>query len=76
MLSRHSAIVKFGQEESHVLGGAPTVMTVAQVAKALRLHELTIRQLARDGEMPAFKVGILWRLNSSAHYRDLKPHDR
>ena len=39
----------------------PAIMTVEQVAKHLRLHIGTIRQLARDGEIPAFKVGKLWR---------------
>ena len=44
-----------------MLNGAPRIMTAEQVAKYLCLHVMTIRQLARDGEIPAFKVGKLWR---------------
>ena len=44
-----------------MLDGVPTIMTVEQVARCLRLHEMTIRQLARDGEIPAFKLGRQWR---------------
>lgn len=44
-----------------MLDGAPTIMTVEQVAKCLRLHVGTIRQLARDGEIPAFKADHKWR---------------
>ena len=35
--------------------------TVEEVAKALRLHEYTIRRLCREGKIPAFKVGGQWR---------------
>jgi excisionase family DNA binding protein len=37
------------------------IMTVDQVAEYLKLHPLTIRHLAREGEIPAFKVGRQWR---------------
>jgi excisionase family DNA binding protein len=37
-------------------------MTIEQVARYLSLHELTVRRLARDGEIPAFKVGRQWRI--------------
>jgi excisionase family DNA binding protein len=40
----------------------PKIMTIAQVAKFLGLHELTVRRLARDGELPAFKLGRQWRI--------------
>jgi excisionase family DNA binding protein len=38
------------------------IMTIGQVARYLSLHELTVRRLARDGEIPAFKVGRQWRV--------------
>ena len=37
-------------------------MTVDEVAEYLHLHPLTVRRLARDGEIPAFKVGRQWRI--------------
>ena len=38
------------------------MLTIADVAKYLKLHELTVRRLAREGELPAFKVGRQWRI--------------
>ena len=38
------------------------IMTVDEVAEYLHLHPLTVRRLARDGEIPAFKVGRQWRI--------------
>ena len=52
-------------EDSRFSSGAdemPDMMTIAEVAKYLKLHELTVRRLAREGELPAFKVGRQWRI--------------
>ena len=38
------------------------IMTVEEVARYLSLHELTVRRLAREGEIPAFKIGRQWRV--------------
>ena len=38
------------------------IMTIDEVAEYLHLHPLTVRRLARDGEIPAFKVGRQWRI--------------
>jgi excisionase family DNA binding protein len=38
------------------------IMTVGEVARYLSLHELTVRRLAREGEIPAFKIGRQWRV--------------
>lgn len=43
------------------INGHP-VMTLQEVAKYLSLHELTVRRLAREGGIPAFKVGRQWRV--------------
>jgi excisionase family DNA binding protein len=40
----------------------PLVMTISQVAAYLGLHELTVRRLAREGEIPALKLGRQWRV--------------
>jgi excisionase family DNA binding protein len=37
-------------------------MTVDEVAEYLDLHPLTVRRLARDGEIPAFEIGRQWRV--------------
>jgi excisionase family DNA binding protein len=41
----------------------PTIMTVREVADYLRMHEMTIYRMARQGEIPAYKVGNRWRFN-------------
>jgi len=38
------------------------ILTIEQVARYLSLHELTVRRLAREEEIPAFKVGRQWRV--------------
>lgn len=38
------------------------IMTIQEVARYLSLHELTVRRLAREGELPAFKIGRQWRV--------------
>ena len=35
--------------------------TSEEMAEYLRLHPYTIRRLARDGQIPAFRVGGQWR---------------
>ncbi len=41
------------------------IMTIEEVARYLSLHELTVRRLAREGGIPAFKVGRQWRVKKS-----------
>ena len=40
----------------------PPIMTIADVAEYLGLHELTVRRLAREGALPALKLGRQWRI--------------
>ena len=40
----------------------PAIMTIVQVAEFLGLHELTVRRLAREGAIPALKLGRQWRV--------------
>ena len=37
--------------------------TVDEIAQVLRLQPETIRQMARDGRIPAHKVGRVWRFD-------------
>ena len=37
--------------------------TVEELAKYLKLHEYTIRRLARAGKIPSFKAGGQWRFD-------------
>jgi excisionase family DNA binding protein len=37
-------------------------MTIDEVAEYLLLHPLTVRRLAREGTLPAYKVGRRWQI--------------
>jgi len=41
------------------------IMTIEEVARYLSLHQLTVRRLAREGEIPAFKIGRQWRVKKN-----------
>lgn len=43
----------------------PPIMTTEEAAEYLQLHPLTVRRLAREGEIPALKVGRLWRVKKA-----------
>mgnify|MGYP001615436016 CR=1 FL=1 len=36
-------------------------LTPSEIAKILKLHPFTVTRLAREGKLPAFKVGGSWR---------------
>lgn len=36
-------------------------LTPNEIAKILKLHPFTVTRLAREGKIPAFKVGGVWR---------------
>ena len=36
-------------------------ITPNEIAKILRIHPFTVTRLAREGKLPAFKVGGIWR---------------
>ena len=42
-------------------GGLPQILTVAETAQYLRLSAATVYRLAQAGEIPAVRVGRLWR---------------
>lgn len=39
----------------------PTIMTLEEVAKYLRVHKSTVYRMAREGTIPATKVANQWR---------------
>ncbi len=46
--------------------GAKEIMAAKEVAAYLDLHLLTVHKLAREGRLPAFKVGRDWRFRRSS----------
>jgi len=43
-----------------------TLMTLEEVAEYLRFHPSTVYRLAREGKLPAVKVGSQWRFHRDA----------
>ena len=37
-------------------------LTPHDISKILKLHPFTVTRLAREGKIPAFKVGGVWRI--------------
>lgn len=44
----------------------PEYLTAKQVAENLQVKPLTIYQWARDGKIPAIKIGRVWRFHKEA----------
>lgn len=44
----------------------PTIMTLEEVARFLRLNKSTIYRMAREGTLPAWKLGNVWRFKKDA----------
>ena len=43
----------------------PTIMTLEEVAKYLRVHKSTVYRMARDGTIPSTKVANQWRFKKA-----------
>jgi excisionase family DNA binding protein len=44
----------------------PQIMTTKELAKYLKLHEITICKYAGDGRIPAIRIGRVWRFDKEA----------
>ncbi|MFC1674877.1 helix-turn-helix domain-containing protein [Candidatus Omnitrophota bacterium] len=45
------------------MGRDKEIMTTKDVAEYLNLHPLTVHRYAREGKIPAFKIGTDWRFH-------------
>ena len=45
--------------------GKPSLMTLDEVAKYLRMKKVTIYKHAQEKKVPGFKVGSTWRFKKS-----------
>ena len=59
---QNGEVNKVKMKERNEDGDFNHIMTIEEVARYLSLHELTVRRLAREGDIPAFKVGRQWRV--------------
>ena len=44
-------------------------LTPHEISKILKLHPFTVTRLAREGKIPAFKVGGVWRVRKDQFER-------
>jgi len=44
----------------------PTVMTLEEVSRYLRINKSTVYRMARDGTLPAWKLGNVWRFKKES----------
>lgn len=44
-------------------------LTPHEISKILKLHPFTVTRLAREGKIPAFKVGGVWRIRKDEFER-------
>jgi excisionase family DNA binding protein len=42
---------------------AKEILTAKEVAEYLNIHPLTVHRYAREGRIPAFKIGTDWRFH-------------
>ena len=48
------------------------ILTTKEVADYLHLHPLTVHRYAREGKIPAFKIGTDWRFHKKYIERWIK----
>ena len=44
-------------------------LTPHEISRILKLHPFTVTRLAREGKIPAFKVGGVWRVRKDQFER-------
>jgi excisionase family DNA binding protein len=53
----------------------PTIMTLEEVAKYLRVHKSTIYRMAREGRIPSSRVANQWRFRKARIDEWLMEHE-
>ena len=54
-----------GNQSDANLDRRPTIMTLEEVAKYLRVHKSTVYRMAREGTIPSTKVANQWRFKKA-----------
>ena len=44
----------------------PEMMTTQELAKYLKLHQITICKYSKQGKIPAIRIGRVWRFNKES----------
>ena len=51
-------------------------LTPNEISKILRIHPFTVTRLAREGKIPAFKVGGIWRFRKDQFEQWIEQHTK
>jgi excisionase family DNA binding protein len=52
--------------QSSVIGHFERLLDSDEAAALLGIHKKTLQRMARNGELPGFQIGDLWRFRASA----------
>jgi len=55
--------------------GRPTILTVQEVARYLRVHTMTVYRMIQRGDLPGVRVGRGWRFKRDQIDRWLVEHE-
>jgi excisionase family DNA binding protein len=55
--------------------GRPTILTVQEVARYLRVHTMTVYRMVQRGDLPGVRVGRGWRFKRDQIDRWLAEHE-
>lgn len=53
-------------ENTHMATGIEPLIDAAQAARILKLHPVTVREMAGEGKLPGLKIGKVWRFRLSS----------
>jgi excisionase family DNA binding protein len=54
------------REPESLAVGFERVLNTEEAAELLQIHPKTLQRMAREGSVPAFRIGDLWRFRASA----------
>jgi excisionase family DNA binding protein len=54
------------REPESTAGAFERVLNTEEAAALLQIHPKTLQKMAREGTVPAFRIGDLWRFRASA----------
>jgi len=49
-------------EPGELSASSNELMTLKEVAALIRVHRVTVRKMVMRGELPAFRIGVFWRI--------------
>jgi excisionase family DNA binding protein len=55
-----------GEDMMEILGQFEPLLDAEEAAAYLRVHPKTLMRMARNGEVPAIRIGKYWRFRASA----------